>query len=108
MKNHFENAMYLYDMKIDERTIIELNNKYALSVIPEYGYHYRDEHDRMHIASRNNPQYIQLNCWVLELGADGLYDMVDFGDICFVTEQEFFNYLTITSKMVKADLENAL
>lgn len=97
MKNEYENAMYLYDMHLNEPTVIDFNDGYALSIVPEYGYHYRDNEGYMHIAKRNNPQSIELNCLILEEKED-YYEIVEDSHLYFPTEKELFAYLKFRIK----------
>lgn len=89
MKNDYKNAMYLYDMEMNEVTLIKLKDGNTLSIIPEYGYHYRDAQGFMHIARRDFPHHVQLNCMLL----DSQENLIDNSEIYFPREEDFFNFL---------------
>jgi hypothetical protein len=96
MKNNFELFMREHNIEVDERAWIDVNEDYALSVIPEYNHHYRDENDRMHISPRNEPYSIELNVMLFKRDPQD-----DEYDIAPNYEQQSFETAADLTKHIK-------
>lgn len=90
-ENNVINVMYIHDMEVDKRTWIDISENISLSVIPEYGYRYRDEEDKVYIS--RNPTSVMLNTMVFKQYSDG-WDIEEDTQEIFNTDEEFISYLT--------------
>jgi len=92
MKNEFKALLKEHNVTVAQRFWVDTSENRALSVISQYGYHFRDDHGIMHIASHNNPQYVMLNVMPFFKTKSGEWDVHLKGrHSCEFTDLKEFN-----------------
>lgn len=65
MRNNVQDIMTAHSMEVGGHYYLQVPGTiYQLSVVPEYGYYYRDENQHMHRSK--TPMSVHLNCAVME------------------------------------------
>jgi hypothetical protein len=93
MKNNMENAMWLFDLTVDEQNFIncQSNSKFYLSVYPRYSYHgesFNVSNQTTTYRIYREPQSVVFS---VAIGYEG--DQNYLGFLEFVNEKDFMNFL---------------
>ena len=105
MKNEFVKFMREHNIDVEYRVWLDIIPGYALSVIPEYNFHYRDENDYMHIAPPSAPQSVYLNTYVFE-EINGMLQLMDGMHKIISTVEELNEYLKELPSLIENVQDN--
>ena len=100
MKNPFLKFMRDMNVNVDERCWLDITDKYALSIIPEHNFHYRDEDDIIHVVPRDQPQNVILNVMLFVKDEDDEYDIDKSREHSF-TFDELKEFTTFHKNIIK-------
>jgi hypothetical protein len=93
MKNNFSKFMREHNVDVDERTFIDINENYILSIIPEHNHHYRNENDHIIISPRDEPYSIELNVMLMKRKNNSFVSDIDYQQQRFDTEIELKEHI---------------
>jgi hypothetical protein len=108
-----EDLIKAHGWDMQEQNLLEIKgSKYLLSVIPEYSYFTRDEHNK--IIRSKTPQYLVLNCAILS--PITMDDEIAHRPVMYInitSEEEFYDFMIELTKTVHEesklpDLNNAV
>ena len=99
-----EDLIKAHGWDMQEQNLLEIKgSKYLLSVIPEYSYFARDEHNK--IIRSKTPQYLVLNCAIMSPitmdNGDIEYKPVMYINIA--SEEEFYDFMIELNKTVSEE-----
>ena len=105
VKNEFLKFMREHNIDVEDRVWLDIIPGFALSVIPEFNFHYRDEEGYMHIAPRSAPHSVHLNTYVFE-EVDGMLQLMEDMHRIISTVDELNEYLKELPDLIH-DVQNS-